>query len=661
MLDYVRLVAILAPLCVPLVAGPNDWTRIGPEGGSILQLAIDPQTPTIVYAATCAGIFKSVDAGATWAPTDSGLTALPCPIPGQSLRNNLALDPQNTGTVYVVAGCALYKTSDGGTSWNSILRQTPSCLDSLTMDSRGTLYSTGNGGLLKSTDGGANWTQIRSGAVAVIAIDPQDPDTLYVAGAGGLFKSTDGGATWNLSEFGLPQFRGGDVPVDLLAIDPQNPSTLYAAGQSNIFKSDDGGASWSPASFGLLPSVPQYNGRQVTSLAVDPQNSSLVYAIVYQSSRYVLSTSADGAASWTSSSDTTLAASSLHTITPDPQQPGALYLGTANGVLKTSDAGAHWNSANSGMVAIQVQHILPDPYNAGTLFAVTSDGLSTYPVLFKTTDAGKTWTPSDSGLPQFARDIVASPYDPGTLYVVSRGVFKSQDFGANWTRIWNNTNDSVGPLAIDPQNPNIMYIGLTTCTGLCDDKIAKSVDGGYTWTSLPSLRGRNCCSSVYSIVVDPQNSSRIWVGMNDDNETGNGLWETTDGGATWTNLYAGDINSMAVDPRNPDTIYVSDNCCLGKTTAGGAAWTDANAGLEHVCCGLVVVDPDDSTVYYAGSNLTTGRTSVFYSSDNGSAWTQLGSELPGFTSSLNLDRQDPRTVYASTTNGLYAITIAAPE
>ena len=656
----IRLTALLASLCLPLAAGPNQWTRIGPEGGSVVQLAIDPQTPSIIYASTCAGIFRSVDAGVSWTAADSGLPALPCPGPGVLLLNDLAIDPQNSGTAYVAVACGLYKTTDSGVTWSGIVQQTSTCVTSLRVDPRGTLYTNGNDGLFISHDGGVIWAQVRSGGVSALAIDPQRPDTLYEAGAGGLFKSTDGGATWNLSDVGLPQFRSGDVSVSIITVDPQNPSTLYAGGQSGIFKSNDGGANWNPASSGLVPPPPQYFGSHVTSLAVNPQNSSVVYAIVYQGSRFVLAISTDGAASWAISPDASLAGSSLHTISQDPQRPDTLYVATGNGILKTIDAGAHWNAANSGLLAIQVRSVLPLAGEDGTLFAVVSDGQSGHPVLFKTSDAGKRWIPSDSGLPEYVGGLIANPHDAGRLYIVGTGgVFQSQDSGTSWTRLWDNRAQSVGPLAIDPQNSKIIYAGLTTCTGNCDDRIAKSEDAGKSWNALQSLRGRNCCSWVFDIAVDPQNSNRIWVGMYDDNETGNGLWETTDGGVTWTNLYGGDVNSMAVDPRKPDTVYVSDNCCLVKTTDGGVTWSNANVGLEHVCCGIVIVDPDDSTVYYAGSNLTTGRTRVFRSSDNGSTWTQVGSELPGFTYSLSLDHRAPRTVYTSTTSGLYAYTAAS--
>ena len=121
-------------------AGPNAWTSIGPEGGRILSLAIDPATPTTLYAGTFGGVFKSTDGGGNWNAVNTGLTS--------TYVNNLAIDPKTPTTLY--AG----------------------------------IYD-----LFKSTNGGENWSAVNAGPANTrlisLAIDPATPTTLYVGTDGG--------------------------------------------------------------------------------------------------------------------------------------------------------------------------------------------------------------------------------------------------------------------------------------------------------------------------------------------------------------------------------------------------------------------------------------------------------------------------------------------
>ena len=200
----IRIALIAIALSLTLSAGTNVWTSIGPEGGIVRSLAVDPRNPSTVYAATpLSGIFKTTDGGASWTHLGSA------PIPESFDSRSLAIDSE--GTVYV-AGCpGVFRTTDGGASWTALsLRLDPihGCLVSLAIDSQnpGTLYA-GGPGIFKTTDGGSSWTQVNSSSgISVLAIDPQNPETIYAVGAtaatsfdvpAGLLRSTDGGATWS--------------------------------------------------------------------------------------------------------------------------------------------------------------------------------------------------------------------------------------------------------------------------------------------------------------------------------------------------------------------------------------------------------------------------------------------------------------------------------
>ena len=683
-----------------LFAGANQWTRVGPEGGQVLRLAVDPRTPSTVYARTGGGeLFKTADAGASWSAVNSGL-------PSSAL--GMAIDPHNSGTVYALASCGIYKTRDGGASWSAINSglnlSNRDCIVSLAIDSRnpGTLYASGFRGTLlqgifKTTDGGSSWIQVSSGFPsdgqvssgfddpaffgAALAVDPQT-SAIYAAGSRRLFKSIDGGASWSPADSGLvfvsPNGQVEPLRVEALAFDPQTPGTLYAGGQSKIFKSTDGGASWSDASFGLAVVLPVRRGEvlfsqaRVLSLAINPQTPAVIYAVLYQSPRFVLVTSTDGAASWTTATDPLFAANNVNTLTPDPQEPGTLYLGTDQGVLKSTDRGGRWNLVNSGLRATAIRSVIIDSQTAGTIFAVNG---SPGPPLLKSRDGGRSWVPSNFGLSWSIASLVAHPQDPRILYILgSRGpsgaLFKSEDAGGSWAEIWTGPSGTfVGSLAIDPQNPNILYAGHQPCTPVgpgawnCGtySRVAKSIDAGRTWTeSQVSLKGKWCCGSwISSVVIDPQNPNILYAGTTDANGTGPGLWKSADAGVSWVNLTIdGDISSIAIDPRNPSTIYAS-NGWLWKSMDGGQTWAKATARFPEGYGGPVAIDPQNSdTLYYTGWEYGTDRYEVLKSTDAGASWASVSSGLTNWVDSLAIDPQNPRTVYAGTSGGLFAITFA---
>src|SRR5262252_5789395 len=162
-------------------AGNNVWTNLGPAGGIVYALVIDPTTPTTLYAGTLGGgVFKSTSGGSSWNAVNAGLT--------NPLVFTLAIDPTTPTTLY--AG------------------------------------TTGNG-VFKSTDGGSSWSVVNAGlanlAVRSLAMDPTTPTTLYAGTEAGVFKSASGGSSWSALNTGL-----ANPFVLVLALSPTTPATLYA-------------------------------------------------------------------------------------------------------------------------------------------------------------------------------------------------------------------------------------------------------------------------------------------------------------------------------------------------------------------------------------------------------------------------------------------------
>jgi photosystem II stability/assembly factor-like uncharacterized protein len=676
----------------------NVWTSIGPDGGRVQAIAVDPQNPDTVYAVAGGSIFKTTDGAANWnrvysPATSDGGASNPAIV--------VAVHPNDSNTLYAGTANGIFKSTDGGANWNMAnagLPKPPSIpnvyvgttsVGVLAIDPGNpeTIYASVafSPKLFKSTDGGASWSAASSGLtvdlvtvdgthfvaylfVGSLAIDPQDSNTLYAACAsgcppgGGLFKSTDGGANWSASGVGLP---GSGVLA--LAIDPRNPNTLYAAPRSGLVKSTDGGASWSAASSGLSTDAYYANALlPIVSLAIDPQNPDTLYA----STRTCMPCtpvsgvfkSTDGGASWTGSG---LASSILVdpccsfpvVLAIDPIHPKTVYAGTYNGIVKSLDAGASWNAANSGLTASQIDSLTIDPQNAGALFA-TSQGK-----VLRTADGGAHWSqiynplPSDDGRATYpASMLVADPGAPGTYYV---GIDGNSDGGggASWIRMPLPGPGGVRALSMDPQNPSTLYASVP------EHALYKSTDGGASWNEIagrkelkedPTGAPTQCFGSV---LIDPRNPSTLYVGICG---SGGGLLKSMDGGQTWTMLviptdypFSG---ILAMDPQNSGTFYVSDYPHVLKTTDGGQNWRAFSSGLPATAgVRSIAVHPQNSNIVYAATNF-----GVFWSTNSGAHWSPLNAGLTNLNvRTLLIDPRNPEALYAGTYDGgVFAMTFA---
>jgi photosystem II stability/assembly factor-like uncharacterized protein len=229
----------------------------------------------------------------------------------------------------------------------------------------------------------------------------------------------------------------------------------------------------------------------------------------------------------------------------------------------------------------------------------------------------------------------------------------------------------IDAFAVVENRPSVMYVG--TASG----GVFKSVNHGTTWQSVfdsqPSL-------TIGDIAVAPSRPEVVWVGTGEANNRqssswGNGAYKSVDGGATWTHMGLDDtlhIGRVAIDPRNPDVVYVAAaghlwgpnrERGLFKTSDGGRTWTNTLFINKDTGCIDVAIDPQDPDVLYAaayqrrraafGFNGGGPGSGIYKSSDGGGTWKKLASGLPpGDTGRIGLCiyRRDPRIVYATIEN-----------
>ena len=250
-------------------------------------------------------------------------------------------------------------------------------------------------------------------------------------------------------------------------------------------------------------------------------------------------------------------------------------------------------------------------------------------------------------------DVVMHPSDSLTVYVAaaSGGVFKSGDLGASWQAIFDDQPSlSIGALAIDPEDPDVIYVGTGEVNGgggsltYGGSGMYKSMDGGQNWISLGLTETRH----IGRIAIDPSNSQRIFVAamgrLFSENEE-RGLFRSEDGGQTWEKILyvspqTGSID-VVINPTNPDTMYAAlwqrirypgfrmfggDEGGVFRSTDGGTTWIELTNGLPQTGIGRIGLGmaPSAPNVLYALYADEIGPFQGFYkSSDGGDSWSRL--------------------------------------
>lgn len=486
------------------------------------------------------------------------------------------------------------------------------------------------------------------------------PNTIYVGcDVGGIYRSTDGGETFEIINNDLQNYV-----VLTIAIHPEVPTTVFLGTAGGLYKSTDGGDHWDWKHDGF-PAIDQWGfSAPITTLVIDPINPDIIYAGIGDSNQHSYG-------------------------------QGIIY--------RSEDGGEHWSIVNIGPANLHpdtlVYSILVHPQEFNTLFVSTDYGV------YKSTDGGVNWEPKNTGLPHTnARKMVMDPVDPNIIYLTINstpneqpwqgGVYKSVNGGETWQPKTNGLGNHVGNsgepdlitanyenILIDPQNPNVLYVGAISWW---DAGIYKTTNGGDSWKNVINSSNTTKGWINYDdwgippgecMLIDPDNSQRVFFGDAWQ------LFRTEDGGSNWQQIYTNEtpegsgwwkgrglettgLHDIEIDPTNSNLVYFRFwDIGFHKTEDGGITFKRFDDGLEYPGNIFdIEIDPERTNVIYASSGQwerTAGD--IVKSEDFGLTWRVIGNPASGLPDSqvyaLVLDESSPvdnRTLYAASyQNGIY--------
>ncbi|HLW36601.1 MAG TPA: hypothetical protein VKS98_13185, partial [Chthoniobacterales bacterium] len=650
--------------------------------GRITGIAAHPTDANTIYVASAGGgVWKTTDAGTTWAPLTDTQSTLS--------MGAIAISKSNPQVIYAGTGEAnnsldsnfgrgLLLSTDGGATWT--LSAGPSnAFNTLTTsqiavdptnaniayaamancyDHNGSCGA--NTGIWKTTDGGTTWTNTTQnntppldsgGPWSAIIIDPNTPATLYAAhgdifgsAANGVYKSIDSGASWTLLNATNAPVGSSFGRISIAISKANNANVLYVAAEDNtttgglarFVRSDDGGSTFTD----LTAGTPNYVGTQGwydQTVIVDPSNSAIVYVAGSAGSNSILRSTNSGA-NWTNISNTGVAVqphADHHGIAFDAN--GKLLDGDDGGIYRLDDPTVPtWANLNGNLTTIQFTGIGLHPTNASIVLGGSQDnGTELY-------TGNSVWTATnggDGGYAKFSSTNGSRAYHQAPVGSFGNGNFfsRSDDGGNNWTiktsgMSGDNTQNFYAPFSVDPTNGDHVLFGATN--------VWETTNGGDFWAAIATAGAGGFTSSgnVDAIGIAPSDpTNTFYVATGGQFAFSSKIFVTINHGGSWTerDLPAGNgrVNDIEVDPVTAQTAYAvinqfNANGNVFVTLNGGLTWTSISGVGAGALPSLPVwsIQIDNSTIpatLYVGAD-----DGVYSSTDLGTTWGRLGTGLP---------------------------------
>jgi len=360
-------------------------------------------------------------------------------------------------------------------------------------------------------------------------------------------------------------------------------------------------------------------------------------------------------------------------VAGDPENRGVFYFGAcAGGVWKTVDAGIYWRCVSDGFFgsaaigALAVARLDPNVIFAGTGETEIRLDVSYGDGVYKSTDAGRTWSHLGLRDTRFIGRIQIHPRDPDLVYVAAlgdvfgtneeRGVFRSRDGGKTWSKVlYRDADTGAVDLAMDPRNPRVLFAAFwqtrrnfwNISSGGPGSGLFRSNDGGETWAEISRNPGLPTgLLGKLGVAVSPARSGRVWALVETEAEKA-GLYRSEDYGESWA-LVSSHRDLMHrpwyythvfADPCHSETVYVA-NLALWKSTDGGASFTEIQTphGDNHD----LWIDPADPNRMIEGND---GGACV--SCNGGQTWSSIYNQQTAQFYRIDTDNQYPYRVYAT--------------
>ena len=660
------------------------WRSIGPDrGGRVTAVAgLVNDRFTYYMGATGGGVWKTVNAGITWAPISD-------PFFKTGSVGSIAVSQSDPSIIYVGMGEAclrsnishgdgVYKSTDAGKTWRNIGLRDTSQIGKVLVDPRNPdlVYVAAVGhpygpneerGVFRSEDGGQTWKKIlfvndKTGAVD-LAADSHDPRTIYAAtwqvlrmpwdidevGPGsGIYKTVDGGDTWTRLTDGLPATDMGKIGLTVSPINSRRVWATIGGDDGGIYRSDDAGQTWQ-----LLNGSFEMHSRQYYygHIFADPQQLNTVYT--FSSKDFYKST--DGGKTWgriqTPHGD-------YHDLWIDPRDDQRMVNGNDGGATVTFDGGKSWSSENNQPTA-QFYTVRTDnsfPYH---VYGAQQDN-TTVSISSDASAAGRGAGPGAAPAPPFEEVgggesgyVLPDLQDSNIIYAgaywglltrfdrrtgIARNITVWPDYPGGRTGAQQKYRFQwTFPIAETPAAPGVIYAG--------GNVVFKSTDQGASWQPIsPDLTRNNetrenggrledVYCTVFTIAASPVDKNTIWAGSDD------GLIHVTrDGGKAWSDVTPigvqpwTRINVIEASTHDPATAYAAVNRYqmddfrpyIYRTHDYGKTWALIVNGIpSDTFVRTVRQDPARPGLLFAGT-----ETGVYVSFDEGDRWQSLQLNLP---------------------------------
>jgi len=685
---YVIAASILLSGVMPVFAEGNvisdpdkfsEWSVVGPSGGDVRVVALDPKDKNRIYISTLDGqIHTSADGGKNWRL----LVNLNKP---QLILDQLLVDATDSKIIYTSghrhkSPGGFFKSSDGGVTWKEAKELKNESIHAMTQSSfdAKVLFVGTTTGVWRSIDSGDNWEKISSSTMPVnidsMAVDPRNTSTIYAGTWWRAYKTTDSGKSWRLIKNGMID----DSDVFAITINPKNPDYIIASACSGIYDSSNGGEKWSK-----IQGIPSQS-RRTRDILQHPTIAGTVYAATTEG--FWMST--NGGKTWALTTQRDL---EINSIAVHPDEPNKVYIGTNNyGVMVSNDGGKNFSTTNDNFTSRFTYSITADIEKPNRLYATTHNTATGGGFVFVSDDGGKVWKPTKSlDVSRISPySIIQDKTNTNNLYLATNiGVFSSIDRGASWKQIVapklpakkpvrkpvakkttakKAVTAPTEPVAIAPKlipaltekvkvlayaedGKNGYYAG--TDTGLY-----RSYDLSKGWEKVNIGAGVN--ENIFVITTNPEQPQTIWIGT-----ATSGVLVSRDNGVSWQKADAipsnMPISSITIDPKRSDYVYVGTTQTLYLTRDGGKNWMRRGGNLPLGSYTSILINPTNSDEVFASSALESDG-GIYYSSDAGANWKRVDNKNMKVPSrrvwSMTFDPKDSNKIYAgSHSSGVYVI------